>query len=87
MYLSLLSASGSALGYSFSIGPAFQYSQMFPTSPVGSEDSTFDLDGRNTIQGTAFDINVLVPEPGPLTLTGLALGLLGLGFARRRRTT
>jgi hypothetical protein len=87
LYLSLLSASASALGYSVSIGPAYQLSEMFPTSPVGLYSNTFDLEGWNTIQGTAFDINVLVPEPGPLTLTGLALGLLGLGFARRRRTT
>lgn len=83
---SLLSGSVTGLG---TIGPAYSYSHQFNTPTIQMYANNFALGGFSSIAGTSFSIDVLpTPAPEPSTLSLLAIGLLGVGFAlaQRRRT-
>ena len=57
---------------------------LFETDKLGFSvyDNEFGLGGFNRIAGNAFTIGVRVPEPG--TIGMMLIGLIAIGFARRR---
>jgi hypothetical protein len=80
--ISLLSAGISGIG---SIGPAFQWANNYPLSPVNLYSNTFDLQGFNIVAGPSFTVAIeTVPEPASLTLLGS--GIVTLAMLRRKRS-